>query len=496
MLSSRRRLGAALAAVACLAAPARAERREEYSRSFDKALALRPGQRVLVIHRHGDLVVRGVPGGELRVAAQIRVSAPTREEANRYGAAVEIRILEEPDAVRVTTFYPRSLWRDVSFSVDYDIQVPEAVSVSLANSFGNVTVSGMKAAAGVKTAHGRLNVTDGRGVQRLENAFGSIVVQRVTGDVTVISANGEVSATTLEGALTVTNRFGRVVAKAVRGGAHIVNSNADVDLLESGGPSSVRSSFGTVTVAGVAGELSVNNQNGRVLVTAVKGPAVVRNTFGAVELRDVDGRADVHNSNGAVTVRDVDGAVEIQGSFGRMEASGLKQGVRILGANGDVAVSDVAGAAFLKTSFGQVQAQRIAGALTVVSANGGVRASTVQGGAQVSGSFGPVILDGMGGTVEVKNQNGAVELALAPATACSKIMLATSFAPIRLIVPAQMGFDLTSRTSFGSIRTVDVPVTTTGEVGAGRLHGTVGGGGCAVVLTNANGDIEIRKAGR
>src|SRR5262245_4420474 len=106
MLSSRT-LATALAAAALLAAPAFAERREEYTRTFEKTVALRPGQKVEVAHRHGDLTVRGVPGSELKLAARIRVSADTREEADRYGAAVEIRVDEGPEAVRVGTVYPQ-----------------------------------------------------------------------------------------------------------------------------------------------------------------------------------------------------------------------------------------------------------------------------------------------------------------------------------------------------------------------------------------------------
>ena len=93
----------------------------------------------------------------------------------------------------------------------------------------------------------------------------------------------------------------------------------------------------------------------------------------------------------------------------------------------------------------------------------------------------------------MRNQNGSVEVGVAPGAACSKVSLATSFAAIRLTVPAEMGFDLTSSTSFGSIRS-DVPVTTTGTIGKDTLRGTVSGGGCPVSLTNANGDIEIHKA--
>ncbi|HEX6739531.1 MAG TPA: hypothetical protein VF310_14730, partial [Vicinamibacteria bacterium] len=105
-----RTVAAALAA-STLAAPALAERREEYTRVVEKTVALEPGQRVEVSHRHGDVVVRGVPGSELKVAARIRVSADAREEADRYGAAIDVHVEERPQAVRVSTVYPLGRWR-------------------------------------------------------------------------------------------------------------------------------------------------------------------------------------------------------------------------------------------------------------------------------------------------------------------------------------------------------------------------------------------------
>jgi hypothetical protein len=55
------------------------------------------------------------------------------------------------------------------------------------------------------------------------------------------------------------------------------------------------------------------------------------------------------------------------------------------------------------------------------------------------------------------------------------------------------GYDLTARTSFGSIRS-DLPVTASGSIGTDSLSGRVGAGGCAVSLTDSNGNIEILKA--
>jgi DUF4097 and DUF4098 domain-containing protein YvlB len=49
-----------------------------------------------------------------------------------------------------------------------------------------------------------------------------------------------------------------------------------------------------------------------------------------------------------------------------------------------------------------------------------------------------------------------------------------------------------AQTSFGSIES-DVPVTVSGMAGNESLHGTIGGGGCRLELSNTNGNIRIRK---
>jgi hypothetical protein len=154
-----------------------------------------------------------------------------------------------------------------------------------------------------------------------------------------------------------------------------------------------------------------------------------------------------------VTVRDIGGATDIQSTFGRIEATLLRQGGRVTGGNADVTVADVTGALYVKTSFGQVRVDRISGGLTAENNNGAVRGAGVKGG----------------------------------------IVASTSFAPIVLTVPEGLGMALSATTSFGTIRS-DVPLTTTGAVAKDSLQGTVGGGGCPVTLTNANGNVEIRKA--
>src|SRR5262249_13032272 len=119
------------------------------------------------------------------------------------------------------------------------------------------------------------------------------------------------------------------------------------------------------------------------------------------------------------------------------------------------------------------------------------RAVGVKGPATVRTSFAGVVLSGVeGGAVEVHNQNGAVEVEAAGHAPCARITLATSFGPIRLRVPEGAGYDLVARTSFGSIHS-ELPITASGTIGADSLSGRIGAGGCALSLTDSNGNIEI-----
>jgi DUF4097 and DUF4098 domain-containing protein YvlB len=259
------------------------------------------------------------------------------------------------------------------------------------------------------------------------------------------------------------------------------------------GAADLRTSFAALTVDDVGRLVAVNN-NGRVAGTKVGGPAEVRTSFGSVELSQVKGDAVVVNSNAAVTLRDVTGSADVRTTFGRIEVRGAPRGVRAVGGNGEVAVSDV-GPAFLKTSFGLVQADRVAGSLEVENSNGAVRASGVKGDATVRTSFGGVVLSGVEGrVVEVRNQNGAVEVD-AGASPCTRIGLATSFGSIRVRLAPGGGYDLSARTSFGSIRS-DLPIAASGAVGGDAIDGKIGAGGCAVTLTDTNGSIEILAAAK
>lgn len=496
-LPGRRRRAVAVAGLLLVLTPAAVfarAAREEATREFSRTVTMRSGQAFRLDHEQGDVVVRTHALAELRIVAHIRVSAPSTGEAAGAAQQVVIEVQETPAAVAVRTRYPEGRGRNVSYAVDYEITMPEAASLQGRNSFGDFSVTGLKADGNVRNSHGRLSFTDGKGRQRLENSFGAVEVARNEGDVTIANQNGAVKAADVQGALEVTNRFGSVEVLRVRGGAVVVSSNGSVLITDAGAPSRITNSFGAVEASLIRGDLTVANSNGTVNVRNVAGAADLKTSFGALTFDDVGKGLVAVNNNGRVGGRRIGGPAEIRTSFGAVDVSQIQGDARVTNSNGAVTLRDAAGAAYLKSSFGLVQAERVGGSLQVENSNGAVRAATVKGSATVRTSFGAVVLGGVEGpVVEVRNQNGAVEVEGA-ASRCTRIDLSTSFSAIRLRLPETGGYDITARTSFGSIHS-ELPITASGTLGGDSLSGRIGPGGCTVTLTGSNGSIEILRAG-
>ncbi len=508
---------------------------EQVSRDFQKTLPLGPGASFQIENKFGEVRIHGESGREVKISATIRVQARSREEAETYAQKVQIDVQQVGDGVRVRTIYPddEQKWfhigKNTSYSVNYDIAVPSDAQLVVKNSFGNVTINGVRGKSDIDNSHGSLTVRE-LGPARLNNSFGSIELAGTSGDTFINDNNGSVQASDVKGALDLRNRFGSITVRQVQGAATITGGNGTVTLNEAGsatittsfgsaevrnirgdlvlhdnngnvdissvaGSATISNSFGNVNFSDVKGRVDCTTNNGRVQGTSVGGGAVtIRNSFGNIELENVAGTVDAETSNGKVVLRDARGSVTLKTSFGAIEASNIPKGIRATTGNGAINLTDIGADTYAKTSFGSITAEHINGNLTAEDSNGSVTARNVKGDANVTTSFSGVTLESIGGRITVDNQNGAIYVtALHPSAGCRDISLKTSFSSIRVGIPEGVGYNLAAHTSFGRISS-DLPVTASGNIGGDSLNGTIGSGGCRVQLTDSNGSIEIVKA--
>ncbi|MGA3041208.1 MAG: hypothetical protein ABSF54_10525 [Bryobacteraceae bacterium] len=321
----------------------------------------RMGNVNLRTHAGRDVVVRASirvsasnPADAKRLAEQIQVEVATA------GSALVIRTeypKEEHDG-----FFGFHGLSYLSYSVNLDVTMPETAPLELHNSFGSVGIEDLKANADVINAHGKLTFRNGRGAQHLENqfaaievtgnagdvdirnsvritnSFGKVTVTGVKGNLVVGNGNGDVEANNVTGSAelntsfgavrfgdigkvlsvraansavigrkvgesaTIENSFGKVDISEVHKGIRIVGGNSPITVADVGEEASLKTSFGLVTADRVGGPLTVEDNNGAVKASALRNNANVKTSFGAVLLDGVAGAVDVDNQNGGVEV--------------------------------------------------------------------------------------------------------------------------------------------------------------------------------------------------
>lgn len=469
--------------------------RDEYSRAFDKTISVQNAERVAIEHRFGDISVHTHPQQDVVIHAEIRVSASDSSEAKQYADRVEI-LVEPSSELFIRTRYPeipKSFFgmHNVSFSVRYELTIPETSPLQVRNAFGAVFVTGVKTGSDILTSHGELKFHDGRGTQHLENSFARVEIDHNVGDVTIETTNGAIDASDITGALTIRDRFAGITANRISNRVSITNGNGAVEVNDCGGEAEIKTSFAPVSVRNLHGGLIVNNNNGRVDLTGIGGAANVHTSFGEVTFADIAGPLSIRSNNGRVTGNKVGGSLTVVNSFGAVQVSNVQQDVHIESQNAEVGIDKAGGLAEVKTSFGAVRAADIGGALTVHNNNGSVHASNVRG-AQITTSFAAVILEGVTGPAEVQNQNGSVEVANALHAVCQPVAIRTSFGAIRVRVPSDASYQVSARTSLSKIRS-DFPLTIQGSLAKDEISGTIGGGHCPMNLVDQNAAIEILK---
>ncbi len=474
--------------------------RDEYTRHFDKTLSIRSGARVMIENKFGDISIHTHPQQDVDIHADIRVSASDSNQAKQYADRVEI-LVEPSSELSIRTRYPETQtsvlgmhWSNVSFSVHYELTIPESSPLSVRNAFGGVAVTGVRASSDVITSHGELTFHDGRGSQRLENSFARIEVKNNLGDVTVETSNGAVDASDVKGALSIRDRFASLTMARISSGVTVSNTNGGVQVNDCGGPGDIRNSFGEVSIHGYRGDLTVSDTNGKVEATDVSGSANLKTTFGAVQFSNIAHDLAIRSNNSRVSGSNVGGSITIVNSFGPTEVSDVRRDVRIESGNASVVVQKAGGSASIKTSFGMIQATDIGGSVSAENSNGSVKVSNAKG-AQVITSFGSVSLDGISGPIQVENQNGTVDAGSTLRGSCQPISIRTSFSTLRVRLQPDASYRVSAKTSFGKIRS-EFPLTVSGSLSNDEVNGSLGSGRCEMRLSDNNGTIEIVKSGQ
>lgn len=191
---------------------------------------------------------------------------------------------------------------------------------------------------------------------------------------------------------------------------------------------------------------------------------------GGQEIDGLGGMVDVNAGSGDVHISNIGSTVRAETGSGDMKLENVKGEVRAKTGSGSIRATEIAGGFEGDTGSGHIELQQSApGSVRLKTGSGGIEARGVRGSLEARAGSGEITAEGdpRGGWI-VHTGSGSV----------------------RLRLDADAAFDLSARTSSGSI-SMSRPVTVQGMISRKEIHGRVRGGGPQVEVQTSSGNIEI-----
>ncbi len=198
---------AALAAAAAVLAAAGAAGATTLEKELDATYPLAAGGTVELANTNGKIVLDSWDRAEVRVRAVKRVSAGSREDAEKGLAALEVKIAAAPDRLAIETRTPREdsgffqwlIGDDRQYQVRYHLTVPRGVHLEVETVNGGIELTDLEGDLRLTTVNGGIEAAGTRGAVRATTTNGRIDVELAEvaagADLEFVTTNGHVGLT-------------------------------------------------------------------------------------------------------------------------------------------------------------------------------------------------------------------------------------------------------------------------------------------------------------
>lgn len=275
---------------------------DSYRHRLEQTIPISRSCPLFLTHEFGDVVIHGSPKEAAHLMAEIEVIAATEADAGQYAREIGFEVVPQDSVLKVITLLPALRPKTVEgISIALALELPRECHLRVANSFGDVRVSGLLNGLRARTSHGCIEVQQCAGHLDLSNRQGEIVVTKGNGDLNVETSFGSIVVSQVQGNVFAINKFGLVSVKGICGAVHVENS------------------AGPIEITDIDGDVSVNNHLGRVMVHGVKGNLTVDNAGSPVSIADVLGETHIESKKGEIRAEKLGGDVVILSQNGDVD---------------------------------------------------------------------------------------------------------------------------------------------------------------------------------
>jgi len=265
--------------------------RAKYERTVQRQAPLAPGSTVVAQTSFGSVTITGADVTDCNVVAQIRVQAPTEQEAREIAEQVKIKLEPVGQTLTVKAEKPPKK-RGRSISISYNITVPRQTNVECASSYGAIKLTDIDGNVKGKTSSGSITAEDIQGSAQLDTSYGPVTCRNISGNnIKLKSSSGSIRAENIKGSAELDTSYGSITCKDISGGdIKLKTSSGNVKLSKAScGDCDVHTSYGSITTDNLKGDsLKLHSGSGSINVTeASADSADISTSYGRISCRQL-----------------------------------------------------------------------------------------------------------------------------------------------------------------------------------------------------------------
>ncbi|MBA7630890.1 hypothetical protein ES703_38415 [subsurface metagenome] len=263
----------------------------KYERTIQQQAPLAPGSTVVAKTSFGSVTITGADVTNCSVVAQIRVQAPTEEEAREIAEQVKIKLEPVGQTLTVKAEKPPKKRRR-SISISYDITVPRQTNVECGSSYGAIKLSNIDGNVKGKTSSGSISAENIQGLVDLNTSYGRVNCKDISGDnIKVKSSSGAINAENIRGSAELDTSYGSITCRDISGGdVKLKTSSGNIKLSKASCTDcDVYTSYGSITADELTGSLlKLHSGSGSIKVTEASAEtADISTSYGRITCRQL-----------------------------------------------------------------------------------------------------------------------------------------------------------------------------------------------------------------
>ncbi len=263
----------------------------KYEGTVQQQAPLAPGSTVVAQTSLGSVTITGAEVTDCSVVAQIRVQAPTEEEAREIAEQVEIKLEPVGQKLTVKAEKPPKKRRR-SISISYDITVPKQTNVECTSSYGAIELTNINGEVKGKTSSGSISAENIQGSAQLDTSYGSVTCRNITGDnIRLKSSSGSIKAETIVGSVNLNTSYGSITCDDISGGdIKLKTSSGKIKLSKVSCENyDLHTSYGSINADELTGSsLKLHSGSGSINVTEASAEtADISTSYGRINCRQL-----------------------------------------------------------------------------------------------------------------------------------------------------------------------------------------------------------------